>query len=999
MSGVSTFGFADNSALTSRGVEHKPLSSLGLESMAGIVMNAKQSEDNVEQLSSRTAASPYPYTKSADSISHSTPGYERPDVQTNLARSSSESERVRATQPAATGVAVANLNGIKGHTAAVLVRERRGERALREPEERSNGHMKSHEGFRAVHSTNMLLDQRANSAGCATHIKGAAESYHDEGMRRSIHRLISATTRFDSVTGGALSLMSDIARLYLMRIGESSRARADLANRTEPNLYDVCHASAVDLGVDWMSLRAWVDDWKAEVGTPQSHRGLGRTSSQLLGIPASSEKRRSDADGSEYLAGPKRRNSWDDIATDSESLIPQRILANEQPNGSTGIGPCNGAAYGCLLSSADAEYDLDAMLSGLNLSCLLLDDTDMVDGLIPPHLPALVPLVESDDGERLLDDAEAPTDKPTDKPDMERPAALGAEASGGGGESMGSIVGEDNGPESELLRLLQISTASLSVLPPSVIKDKPLYGFYRPETKFHESCAPVDAFPDFVVPEEAYVPALESIAQHLVHIDKIKPGHPMFLQGDTTKRNVLGDLEEQWRQARYSQYQDISDDIADMAIQEMDESPMPLRPRRLDSSEDTLVLDPSVTAHKTNEYTMPVASSDTNNEGDGVEHIEVPCTDITLAEDVLDMDMDVDLDMDILNSLPDTRLDGSQHDTDIDEPLFDTSLDMQDFAEPEQPLDEEPPERPESPEPLEPIDLPMSSGLRGSGKDHWALEWLTPAMATRLCQLTADDITPCDSLFLSNPWVNDRNSIDDIARAFVDSEGGGHLHETMPLEGIGPHGHSAPNGSGSALRWTLHHLMHTKGAHAAESLHTGRSSLAGGVSGDGVTQYLSRMFSLIRASAEEEAEQVVSGALRLSKDKDKDASANAAPAQDKLMEQLIAGAEKRVPWAQNKLDIHLIESMIVNRAPQKADIAPQAPQTPSADTPLASMLPSQAASPPPSLPLLPQPQPQPQQPAPEQPPPLAPEQQQQQPQHNDDSVGHCSYAEAVPQIE
>ncbi|KAJ2436391.1 hypothetical protein GGF42_008924, partial [Coemansia sp. RSA 2424] len=420
----------------------------------------------------------------------------------------------------------------------------------------------------------------------------------------------------------------------------------------------------------------------------------------------------------------------------------------------------------------------------------------------------------------------------------------------------------------------------------------------------------------------------------------------MFLQGDTTKRNVLGDLEEQWRQARYSLYQDIEDDIADLALQEMDESPMPLRPRHADDSEDILMFDSSTAEQKDNEY-VPAISSDIGGinginggsdggdggDGDGLEHVEVPCTDINIAEDVLDMDMDVDIDLDILNSLPDTRLDDSQHDTDIDEPLFDASLDMQDFSEPTQPLVEEPPERPKSPELLEPVDLPISSGLRGSGKDHWALEWLTPAMKSRLCKLTADDVTPCDSLFLDNPWVNERNTIDDIARAFVDSEGGGHLHEATPLDGVGPHGHSAPNGSGSALRWTLHHLMQAKGANAAESLYTGRSSLAGGISGDGVTQYLSHMFSLIRPSAEEEAEQVVSGALRLPKDKDKDkdkgASAKAVPEQDKLMEQLIAGAEKRVPWSQNKLDIHSIESMIVNRAPQKAEVVPQAIPTPS----------------------------------------------------------------------
>ncbi|KAJ2019578.1 hypothetical protein GGI06_002507 [Coemansia sp. S85] len=540
-------------------------------------------------------------------------------------------------------------------------------------------------------------------------------------------------------------------------------------------------------------------------------------------------------------------------------------------------------------------------------------------------------------------------------------------ASINGGESMGSEAGaDDDGPESEQARLLQIATSSLSMLPPLIVKDKPLYGFYRPETKFDASCAPDDALPDFEVPEEAFVPALENIAQHLALVDKIKPGHPMFLQGNATKRNVLGDLEEQWRQARYSQHQNISDEIAELAIQEMDESPMPMRPQRLDYSEDTLNLDSSAVVHKADDYHVPAVSisHDTEIEGE-VEHVEVPCTDMTIADDVLDMDMDVDIDLDILNSLPETRLDGS----DFGDPLFDSNLDLQDFSEPAMPIAEE---TPEPPAPLEPVDLPISSGLRGTGKDHWAQEWFTPAMASRMCQLTADDVTPCDSLFLADPWVNNRNSIDDIARAFVDSEGGGHLHEKTPLDGAGPHGHSAPSGSGSALRWMLHHLMQAKGANAAESLYTGRSSLAGGVSGDGVTQYLGRMFSLIRASAEEEAEQVVSGALRLSKDKE--ASTKAAPEQDKLAEQLIAGAEKRVPWSQNKLDIHLIESKIVNREPQKAEIAPQMLPTPSVDTPLASRRPSLPTSspmpPPPPPPPPPLPAPELSQPVVEQPPPV-----------------------------
>ncbi|KAJ1662071.1 hypothetical protein GGF38_003404, partial [Coemansia sp. RSA 25] len=416
MSGVSTFGFADNSALTSRGVDHKPLSSLGLESMAGIVMNAKQSEDSVEQLSSRTAASPYPYTKHADNASHSTANYERPGAQTSHVRSSSQHVHASIAQPAAVGatttVAAAKLNGIGDHAASTPVRERRGERTLRESNEPANDQRQSREGFRAVHSTNMLLDRRAYSTGGTTHMKGAAESHHEEAMRRSIHRLISVTTRFDSVTGGALSLMADIARLYLMRIGEASRARADLANRTEPNLYDVCDASAVDLGIDWMSLRAWVDDWKADVGTSLPSTSFSRANSQLLDIPASSEKRRSDTDHSEYLGSPKRRNSWDDraydTATEDEPLLPRRMSASEPLNGSANIGPCNGAAHGGAPNNADAEDDLDALLGGLDLGCLLLDDADMVDGIIPPHLPALVPLVEPDDDEQLPGDDSAP---------------------------------------------------------------------------------------------------------------------------------------------------------------------------------------------------------------------------------------------------------------------------------------------------------------------------------------------------------------------------------------------------------------------------------------------------------------------------------------------------------------------------------------------------------------------------------------------------------------
>ncbi|KAJ2734133.1 hypothetical protein IW152_002575 [Coemansia sp. BCRC 34962] len=1004
MSGVSAFEFADSSALTGRGANHKPLSSLGLESMAGIVMNAQQSEDGVEQLSSRTAASPYPYTKHADSNGYGLPSYERLQAQSstydnnNGARASgsagdktsharSNSQRVDVAVAEATSVryvggeaATAKINGIRDNTAQAYMPER----ILRGSSVRPNGQLLAHEGSRAVRSTNTLLDRRAHSTGCATHTKGTVESHHEEAMRRSVHRLISATTRFDSVTGGALSLMADIARLYLMRIGEASRARADLANRTEPNFYDVCDASTIDLGLDWSLLHAWVEDWKADVGISLPNAICYQTDSQMLDVPSSSEKRRSDADDYEHLASQKRSNSWDgrtqNTAISDDPLLPRRMSDGDQLNSPT-IGSCNGATLNITPGYyADAGSDVDVMLSGLDLGCLLLDDIDMVDVIVPSHLPPLVSMLEPGDGERMSGDLTAsasgelsPTRAETKDTPATRTQDVPVPASINGGELMGTEAdADDGGPESEQARLLQITTSSLSVLPPFIVKDKPLYGFYRPETKFDASCAPDDALPAFEVPEEAFVTAVENIAQHLALVDKIKPGHPMFLQGNATRRNVLGDLEEQWRQARYSQHQNISDEVADLAIQEMDESPMLMRPQRLDYSEDTLALDSSIAAHKADDYHVPAVSISHDNEIEGeVEHVEVPCTDMTIADDVLDMDMDVDIDLDILNSLPETRLDGS----DFGDPLFDSNLDLQDFSEPTMPIAEE---TPEPPAPLEPVDLPISSGLRGSGKDHWAQEWFTPAMGNRLCQLTAEDVTPCDSLFLSNPWINNRNSIDDIARAFVDSEGGGHLHEKTPLEGAGPHGHSAPNGSGSALRWMLHHLMQAKGANAAESLYTGRSSLAGGVSGDGVTQYLGRMFSLIRASAEEEAEQVVSGALRLSKDKD--ANAKAAPEQDKLTEQLIAGVEKRVPWSQNKLDIHMIESKIVNREPQKAEIAPQMLPTPSVDTPLASRRPSLPTSssmpPPPPAPEQLQPAVEQPLPAPEQPQPTVGQQEQ-----------------------
>ncbi|KAJ2007065.1 hypothetical protein H4R26_001011 [Coemansia thaxteri] len=674
-------------------------------------------------------------------------------------------------------------------------------------------------------------------------------------MRRSVHRLISATTRFDSVTNGALSLMADVARLYLMRIGEASRARADLAT---------C---------------------------------------------------------------PKRCNSWDgqahDTVTDDETLLPRRMSAGDFCE----IPPSeerSSAAQPGLSKKDDADDDIDSMLDGLNLGCLLLHDMDEciaddIAGAIPPHLPPLVSLAEPSEEENIADlsvNDKQPTFNATIASTVTSSIVI---------ETAEPENVAEGSPENTRAQVLQVAMSSLAELDPEIVKDKPLYAFYRQDTKFDATCAPDEALPDFEIPEDAYDSSVEVIARQLAKVDKIKPGQPMFLQGNSTQRNVLGDLEEQWRQARYSQLEDIDDSVAVLALQEMESSSTPLRPQRLDDSEDSLHIDYSADTHRDDSHV------DTDID---MEQQEIQCSDIGLAEDVLDMDMDVDMDLDILGILPDDQeMDGSRHGTDIDEPLLESStLDTQDHLEPA---------KEDVEEPLVPVDLPISSGLRGTDREHWAHEWLTPEMKDRLCRMSADDIVPCDSLFLDDPWITNRNAIDDIARAFVDSEGGGHLHEAMPSEKLGPHGRKAPGSSVSALRWTLHQAMQTRGASSTESLYTGRSSLAGGVAGDGVDQYISRMFSLIRPSAEEEAEQVVSGALSAAKDKEAGASGDsrkAAPEQDKLMVQLIAGAEKRVPWSQNKLDIHVIESNIANRVPQKAEVSQPVLPTSLADMPLASRL-------------------------------------------------------------
>ncbi|KAJ2636831.1 hypothetical protein IW137_003917, partial [Coemansia sp. RSA 1287] len=180
------------------------------------------------------------------------------------------------------------------------------------------------------------------------------------------------------------------------------------------------------------------------------------------------------------------------------------------------------------------------------------------------------------------------------------------------------------------------------------------------------------------------------------------------------------------------------------------------------------------------------------------------------------------------------------------------------------------------------------------------------------------DILPCDSLFMSSPTAGQRHVVDEVARAFVDSEGGGHMHETTPLEGFGPPANifKVPSASGSALRWTLHHIMQTRGLNTVDSLYAGRASLAGGITGDGIDQYATRVCSLIKGSAEEEAALVVNGARADPSHLWTDRRLHPGPAM--LVEQLVAGVVKRIPWAQERMDMHVLEARVVGREPQPA---------------------------------------------------------------------------------
>ncbi|KAJ2077730.1 hypothetical protein H4R24_004955 [Coemansia sp. RSA 988] len=873
--------------------------------MAGIIMSTHHAEDSIDQLSSQTAASPYHYTSHKDdAVSVSDNATKRrgsfadvsanadslvidkgPKNQRMLSQDTSRAPDTRATATAYIGMPgiPGKTNGTNGRLAYWNARERASAQMSKHFEGRSAHKRRIQDARTAAKPHKPLVNSRLFSS---VYSSDPTHSHYEKGMRRSAHHIVAATTLFDSVTSGALAILADIARLYMMRVGEACKARADLANRTEPNIFDLLDADSSDLGVDLDALRVWVDDWKADVG--------------------------------EVVQGATCKTRGSIVAAFNNEISNMAEVHNGEARHS----------------------DMDILTSGLNLHSLMLDGPNLVDdidGIIPAHLPPLVPLSDSSDTElpehrkdETTDSGASLTPPATESltTDKDVPALLEADSAPVAASTpndnttytdgmMSPESDNEETPESVAAHMLHLASSSLSRLNPQIGSNKALSAFFQPSSKLDPTCNLNDIIPSFEVPDSGFVSASEVIQNHLSHIEKLKPGSPMFLIDDSAQRDALGDSEVPWRQARDHLYSDIYDAIASKAVEEMDSAPLPMRRCRntlddKDSDED----DNDEEAMREQKDASP---SEQNTFGDREqeldrahgddENVHESDVDINIDADVMDididmgMDMDIDLGTDAVNGFPEAR--ASQNDRFIAE-------EQTTFA----------PDKDEKDEELEPVALPISNGLRGSGVPHWSNEWFSTAMTKRLSTITAQDITPCDSLFLSSPTVNHRNVVDEVARAFVDSEGGGHLHETTPIEGFGPSAntYTVPTASGSALRWVLHHIMQTRGVKTVDSLYTGRSSLAGGVSGDGVSQYVSRMCSLIRGSAEEEAELVVSGAIRRANDRTETqwADRKINPGVGDLMEQLVSGAEKRIPWAQERLDIHVLESQIAGRPPQPA---------------------------------------------------------------------------------
>ncbi|KAJ2784782.1 hypothetical protein H4R18_000909 [Coemansia javaensis] len=932
--------------------------------MAGFVMHGRRTQEGVDQLPPHTEASPCHYASRKGSGGDAAGGMGAPDssytdVETDAptvrldavgADRRAGADRERARLPGANGTAAA---GRPGDTHGALEAQARDGGRLPRPLERLAAYQSRAHGARtAAKAPKPLAGPRIYGGAY-----GAAptHSHYEKAMRRSAHRLVSATTLFDTITGDALATLADLARMYLVRVGEACKARADLAGRAEPSAYDVVGGGDAGPCVDLRSLRPWLDDWRDDVVEP----------------------------------------------------APARAPRLE----SRGIGV--GPGIGVLGDGDDGDDDVDAIINGIGLGCLLLDGAaSEFDGPIPPHLPQTAGLVDhlaaeppaapkGGTGASLTPPSPESLPVGADEAEARSAAAApaaeaadAADASAGYPAEPGSprSDGEDDTPENMTAHVLHLVSASLAALNPSMAAGSPLHAFFRPASKADPTCDVDGVIPEFEIPDAAFVPAPDYIQSQLARADKPAPGRPLFLAGDSSQRDVLGDIEEQWRQARRRLYPDIFDDAAERAADEMDNAPLPVRRRRISNASEkeaqqAAAVAAAAAAAAAASAAAAVPGAD-GEKGKGADEMDMDM-EMDMGDDVMDIDLGLDLmgghtdhlaehgDQEVapheMHDASEQRtaptgerhgmLAGEQREatTTLVEGQHSARAADERHAGPIKELEPEPESELES-EP-EPIALPVSSGLRGTGQPHWSNEWFSAAMRKRLSHITAQDIVPCDSLFLSGASSGHRHIIDDIARAFVDSEGGGHLHETTPLEGFGPSAntYSVPSASGSALRWTLHHLMQARGVKMVDSLYTGRSSLAGGVAGDGISQYVNRMCSLVKGSVEEEADLVVSGAVWAAGDAGRGqwADRKINPTQRDLMEQLIAGAEKRIPWAQEKLDIHVLESRIAGRLPQPAApklvLSASASATPA--TPSAAPVPSPPPTLPPSTPPLPPAQP------------------------------------------
>ncbi|KAJ2788461.1 hypothetical protein H4R20_007375, partial [Coemansia guatemalensis] len=310
------------------------------------------------------------------------------------------------------------------------------------------------------------------------------------------------------------------------------------------------------------------------------------------------------------------------------------------------------------------------MLDGPNV-------VDDIDGIIPAHLPPLVPLSDNSDSElperrkgETVDIGASLTPPATESlaTEKDRPELLDADgaqaaASAPNGNTtytdgmMSPESDNEETPESVAAHMLHLASSSLSRLNPQVGSNKALLAFYQPSSKLDPTCNLNDIIPSFEVPDSGFVSASEVIQSHLSHIEKLKPGSPMFLINDSAQRDALGDSEVPWRQARNRLYSDIYDAIAAQAVEEMNNAPMPMRRRRhsnalddKDSDEDDNE-EEAMTEQKDEGLLEQKSSSDREQALEhthgGDEHVHESDVDINIDADVMDIDMDMGMDIDI----------------------------------------------------------------------------------------------------------------------------------------------------------------------------------------------------------------------------------------------------------------------------------------------------------------------------------------------------------------